>query len=322
MEMLDIGLWSTRYRWHVAAVVTSFVLLSRLGNAVAHEEAQPTALALAAVSGDVTRMKSLFDSGGNVKESTPYGDTLLHLTLRRTSLDRRESRVGMVDLLVSHGAEVNARNRRAVTPLMDAADTGDFKSTAYLVKHRSIVNQGDDQGRTALSLAAYRSYEDIVALLLENGAEIEARDQRGRPALMNAIAAVSAFLPGSPARVSGEKGELSIVRMLLERGAAVNVVDKEGWTPLALATERSAQEIVVALLSRGANVNVQVPRLGNETPLMMAIRNNDPAMMKAILTAKPDLFLTNSQGRTALDYARSYQDDAMVAMLIKAGGAR
>lgn len=322
MEILTNSFLSRRYRRHAATLLTSFTLLAGLGNAIGHDEVQPTALASAAVSGDMARMKSLIDSGGDVKEVTPYGDTLLHLTLRRTSLDRRASRVGVVELLVSHGADVNARNRRAVTPLMEAADTGDFKASEFLLKHLASINQGDDEGRTALSLAAYRSFGDIVDLLLKNGADKEARDKRGRTALMNAIAAVFSSPPGSAARASAEKERSSIVRMLLERGANVNVVDKEGWTPLTLAAERSASELVVTLLRHRAGVDVRVATLGNETPLMIAIRRNDPATVKALLAAKPDLSITNGQGRTALDYARGYQDDEMVKILEKAGASR
>jgi ankyrin repeat protein len=279
-------------------------------------------LAKAAISGDASTVSSLLAAKADVNQVTLYGDTPLHLTLRRNSLERRQGRVQVVDLLVSHGANVNIRNRRGVTPLIEAADTGDTEVVAYLVRHSASINQSDDAGRTALSLAAYRHYSDIVDFLLGHGADKEMRDKGGRTPLMNAIAAVFFSPKGSPGRATEEKEKLATVRSFLAHGAEVNVLDKEGWSPIALAAQNDAPEIVSALMNKGADVNVQVSRMGNETPLMMAIRRNDPATVKAILQAQPNLSLVDSQGRTALGYAKWYKSTEMIEMLQKAGATQ
>jgi ankyrin repeat protein len=302
-----------------AALIGLFLCLD---SALAQGEIQMAPLAKAAMSGDVSTMRSLLAAKPDVNQVTPYGDTPLHLTLRRNSLERRQGHVAVVDLLVSRGADVNIRNRRGVTPLMEAADTGDTEAVAYLVRHSASINQSDDEGRTPLSLAAYRHYSDIVDFLLDNGADKEARDKSGRTPLMNAIAAVLLSPKGSAGRATEEKEKLSTVRSFLAHGAEANAVDKEGWSPLALAAQNDASEIVSALVDKGADVNVQVSRMGNETPLMIAIRRDDPATVKAILKAKPNLSLVDSQSRTALGYAKWYKSTEMIEMLQKAGATR
>lgn len=104
-------------------VSTGFFLC--FASALAQGESPMTPLAKAAISGDASTVSSLLAAKADVNQVTLYGDTPLHLTLRRNSLERRQGRVQVVDLLVSHGANVNIRNRRGVTPLIEAADTGD-----------------------------------------------------------------------------------------------------------------------------------------------------------------------------------------------------
>jgi ankyrin repeat protein len=286
------------------------------------EETPTPPLLNAARAGSVAAMKTLIDAGANVNEANVYGNTALHFALRRTSTGRIRGHIQVVALLVTRGADVNSQTRNGRTPLMDASDIGDTEVVTYLLGHGALPNPADSEGRTALAIAASRLYRDIVSELVTHGANLQASDMQGRTPLMQAISSVTLPPLASDALIAEEMERLAIVNELLAHRANANSTDKAGWTPIALAAEKGSPEIVRTLVSHGANVNARVPAVGNETPLMIAIRRNNPGTVKALLAANPDLSLVNSAGRTALSYARGYQDAEIIDLLRKAGATR
>jgi ankyrin repeat protein len=305
------------------ATLAALILAFRLAAAAPSEQAQTTPLLNAALAGNISAMKALIDSGANVNEANVYGNTPLHFALRRTSMGRRQGRLDAVALLVTHGANVNSRTRDGRTPLMDASDIGDAGAVLYLVAHGAQLDLADADGRTALAIAASRLYSDIVATLAAHGADTEARDKQGRTPLMQAIAAVSVPMPTRSEDRAAEKNERrAIVNLLLQHRADANSVDKLGWTPVALAADKGSPEIVAALINHGANVDIAVSGMGNQTPLMLAIRRNSPGTVMALIAAKPDFSRVDASGRTALSYARGYQDKEIIDLLQKAGAVR
>jgi len=302
-------------------VAASLLFTFRLtATAAPHEEAQSTPMLAAAIAGDIPTMKVLIESGANANEANIYGNTPLHYALRRTSMERRQGRVAVVAFLVKHGANINRRTKNGITPLMDASNIGDTDALKYLVKNGAQIDLADKDGRTALALAANRLYDDIVIYLVVHNVNVDTHDEQGRTPLMQAIAASSLFtIQNEKDRSIEEVNRLSIVNLLLDHHADVNSADKSGWTPLALAAQNNSTEIVTTLINHGAEQNIHVPSLGGETPLMTAIRKNNLQMLKVLVAAKPDLTLANSQGRTALSYARGYRDEEMIEILNKAG---
>ena len=114
-------------------------------------------------------------------------------------------------------------------------------------------------GGTALSMASYSGHTDIVAKLLERGANVNAIDNNGSTALFQA--SVSFDL---------ERGEPEVVAMLLDAGADVNVKKPDGRTALQMASWYGHMEVVEILLEQpGIDVNAQDNR-GN-TALQHAI---------------------------------------------------
>src|SRR4030088_1295251 len=76
----------------------------------------------------------LLDAGSNVEEANQKGQTALRLAARAGSLD-------VAELLVRHGANVNAREKwRGQTALMWAADARSGELTRFLIDHKADVN--------------------------------------------------------------------------------------------------------------------------------------------------------------------------------------
>lgn len=92
------------------------------------------------------------------------------------------------------------------------------------------------------------------------------------------------------------------IRFLTDRGANPNTADKNGVTPLQIASNLGFVEGVEALLKAGANVDVA--NNTGETPLISAILQRNVAMARLLLTngANPDR--SDNSGRNARDYAQ------------------
>ncbi|RLN51169.1 hypothetical protein BBP00_00009937 [Phytophthora kernoviae] len=94
-------------------------------------------------------------------------------------------------------------------------------------------------GWTPLIVAAQRGHFNIVTLLVENGAEVNAKTHNGRTALL----------------LAAEEGNLEIVRLLLDSDADVNASGSDEWTPLMMAAYRGHEEIVRLLLDNDADLD-------------------------------------------------------------------
>lgn len=89
---------------------------------------------------------------------------------------------------------------------------------------------------------------------------------------------------------------------LYQQGANVNIADKDGVTPLMLATQLSFVEGVEKLIAHGARVDVT--NNSGETPLMYAVHARNTELMRVLLEAGADPDRYDNSGRSARDYAR------------------
>jgi hypothetical protein len=143
-----------------------------------------------------------------------------------------------------------------------------------LLEHGADVNARDDLGDTPLHEAAH-GHVDVVRLLLEHGADVNARDKNGQTPLHEAASwGVVRLLPDHGADVNTRdkngriRGLADVVRLLLERGADVNARDEDGRTPLHWAAFAGYADVARLLLEHGADVNAR--NKSGETPLHVA----------------------------------------------------
>jgi hypothetical protein len=124
----------------------------------------------AVVGSDVGLAKRLLEGGANVAESDRYGWLPLH------SAETAE----LVELLLSHGAPLEARGTDQWTALHLACVSGRVEATAALIKAGADVNSVASGGNTPLHLAVVPGIADAVELLLNAGANPESVDKHGR----------------------------------------------------------------------------------------------------------------------------------------------
>lgn len=107
-----------------------------------------------------------------------------------------------------------------------------------------------------------------------------------------------------------------VVDLLLKRGASINVVAPDGGT-LLLAASVCGEEmhpVVKSLIEKGDKVNAQDTYQG-WTPLISASYYNAPKIAKTLLKGGADVNIKAKDGRTALDYAKYYQHNDIIALL-------
>lgn len=110
------------------------------------------------------------------------------------------------------------------------------------------------QGQTALHLACYWTQLEAARLLLDHGADVAAATSDGFLDIAPLGCAVAA--PDIPSPGDREEAVLALVRLLLERGAAVNHRRRDGLTALHSAAYRGHLSVMKLLLDRGADPSI------------------------------------------------------------------
>lgn len=222
---------------------------------------------------------------GQVNHLDGQGATLLMYAIAATDYD-------LVKQLIALGADVNlARPPHDITPLMLAAARpyhGDTETTkaqtqvaiaALLLERGALVNRGNDDGSTALMIAAYHNHGPMVACLLAAGADPNCQDQQGVTALQWAI----------------KHQNLELVRRLLGRGARLDLANPAGHLPLTQAAQRGSLAIFQCLRGQGAKLD--------GASWFTAASEGQTAMVKIFLDQGWPINSADEHGDTALHFA-------------------
>lgn len=79
----------------------------------------------------------------------------------------RNDKFDLAEILVKHGAKVNAKDADSWTPLLNAAKNGNSRIVCLLLENKALVDDRDCGGFTALMWACYKNYLDVVKVLLK-----------------------------------------------------------------------------------------------------------------------------------------------------------
>lgn len=202
--------------------------------------------------------------------------------------------LAQLQLRIADGADPNQE-------LAHALDAGDAVRAAWLLRHGADANTPNLLGEPPLHQAIRNQEPDLVGLLLDAGARLEARDASGWTALMKAAWANDA---GSVTRLVGKR-------------APVDTVSGDGWSALDLAVSYADASVVQALLAAGANVKRANAK--GFTPVMFAVARDDPAILDALLARGADVGHANQAGVTALMLAAAAGRDDVAKRLLAAG---
>lgn len=139
------------------------------------DEDQSTSLHSAVENGSIVGIKRLLDRGADVNEQNDRLRTPLHVASRHGKLE-------IARTLIDSGADMKCRDVDGWTPLHLAARPGDVDTSQLLLDNLNSaeVDAAQWDYQTSLHLASINGYLPIVLLLLEWGANVQARNSYGR----------------------------------------------------------------------------------------------------------------------------------------------
>jgi ankyrin repeat protein len=284
--------------------------------------------------GDLNKIKAYLKFNSKYAICKDWDDnTLLH---RAAHFSRFE----IVKLLLANNAEVNALYK-SQTPLHFAISTNDLwtktnkKDVDYqthqqeqlntiklLLEKGADIHLKDDKGETPLHLAVRFENLKLVELLLKQGSQVdELTEVEETPDSPH-----NGRTPLITAARSHKNPE--IMACLLKAGAQVNFIDKStGYTSLHYiaaaprndepSKEQALQQAAEVLLQYGADPNLIIEQKGHQMPIHLAAANNHVGVVEALLNKGADVNAKTEKGTTPMGIAAKQGAVEMVQCLLK-----
>ena len=272
------------------------------------------------------------------------------------------------------GVDPNDRTNSASTPmLIDLAWSGDLPMVELIIAHGAHVNAKTQRLNTALHVAYERGWRDVADALIAAGANEKAKNNVGKtpkqcirkdgwrcgsndPRLASQrqhggrapASGVSDDVRAkwserkhrnSQPRVTGvnrrtsefldpllhgmcKEGNVAMAQELLEEGASINSRDKGGATPLCHCIWDGHFELATLLIANGADVSIATMRLN--TPLHFAFERGWRKIADALIAAGSNTKARNSLGKTPKQLMRKegWQTDPSLEVRAQSIGAR
>ena len=234
-----------------------------------------TALHHAAVRNHADIVQVLIDAGAYIDTQNTDGRSAVHFASASGSLD-------VVKILVRVGAAVCVTDSTEQTCLALAAINGHTETVRYLLCLPEVELNRQEEN-TALHCAVSKKGTDVAQVLIDAGADIDAKDSMGY----------------SPLHAACEFGVLDILKMLVEAGVDVRATDNRLDTCLTLAAYYGHTEIVRYLVGL-PEVDVNHRADDNKTALQCAVEENHTDIVQLLIDAGADMDTENTDGRCSL----------------------
>lgn len=225
------------------------------------------------------------------RELDDKGRTPLHDAAGSSGWGNAQATLQIAGALIDGGAPVNARAYDGSTPLHAAVEDGIPEMIAFLLEKGADVNARTDAGKTPLYLAFEQQGDDQAAkakALLDGGADPNLADDQGIAPLHLAVK-------------RGKDGEAA-VKLLLGKGAKVDVRNHEGETPLHRAKDVA---VAAALLDAGADMNATA----KGRSALFAAAQTSVELLTLFLERGADLHAVGPTGITLMHAAASSSSD-------------
>ncbi|KAK3169469.1 hypothetical protein OEA41_008852 [Lepraria neglecta] len=254
--------------------------------------------------------------------SIVYRVAILDLSVLNISLHicAEKDATNLAQRLLKNGAETNGLDFVGSTPLHRAAEHGHVDVVRLLLDNHADVGIRDDLSRTPLHAALLqkaKSSKEVVSLLVKRNVDIEAKDYKRQTALCAAIRSgsliIARYLLQRGADVEAKfnndaggtllfdaagRGHKSGVQLLLDEGANIEAINKNGDIALNVAVSRVGHSATQVLLEYHAN-----PRHSNfhgSTALHLAVASPSMSIARSLLEAGANVDATDNDGQSPL----------------------
>lgn len=256
----------------------------------------------------------MIDKGINIEAKNSRGETALASVVSDTGIHNvlasQASRKEIVKTLIKNGADVDARDNSNRTPLHQLVDRVSASQYAYNLFASENQRELGLWLETRLSLKEID--EEIVKILIDNGADVDAEDNQGRNLLFDVThPKIAQILIDNGADVNHivsvngrskmrqtllyEKiigKNVEVAQVLIRNGADVNPKDESGRNFLFTIEH---PEIAKLVIENGANVNAK--NNSGKTPLFFA---DNSEVAQVLIEKGADVNLRNNDGKTPL----------------------
>jgi len=262
-----------------------------------------TALHWAVYQDDLDVARVLIRAGADAAASNDHGVTSLSLACTNANAE-------MVTALLAAGADANAAVESGENVLMTCARTGNVDAVEALLAAGARVNAKEfSERQSALMWAAAQRHPAVVRLLIEHGADVQARSSVRRLVISRRLQSnlkygelgrnygtdaeetdVGGF---TPLLFAARHGDIESARLLLEAGASVHETAPDGSSVLVIAVHSGHGALAKFLLEQGANPNAAGV---GYTALHAAVMTGDLDVVEALLAhgARPNAQVTQA----------------------------
>jgi ankyrin repeat protein len=200
------------------------------------------------------------------------------------------------------GANINCIDATVgFTPAHWAANLGHRDVLKLLIDNGADLNAKTKISSTLLHLAADCGHKDVIELLLDLGADVNAKDRLGYTPLIWAS--------------SGGHKEAS--ELLIAKGADINFKDDTGMTSLHWAAKKGYKDVTESLIISGGEVNARANK--GFTPLHLAAVGGYAAIAQMLIAANSNVNAKDIVGMTPLHWAAAAGYKDVVELLIAMG---
>jgi ankyrin repeat protein len=239
-------------------------------------------------------------------------------------------------------------NQKEKAILAAAGEGNEGRVREILMTDQPLINTRNPNGQSPLHLAAAGGHQEIVALLLDRGANVNDMEKCKLPIL-------SILNKKTPMKMAAAAGKREVVEMLLKQGGEMDavkamleachdndvrrvervlkgnpelltIVDSTGKTPLHLAAKNGFTEIVRMLLKNGAKAdqpemdpNPIVRRYFGRTPLEYAVTEGHNEVAYALIAGGANVNIKHTTGKTPLHMAAINANFELIELLVKKG---
>ncbi|KAL1998840.1 hypothetical protein VTN02DRAFT_5498 [Thermoascus thermophilus] len=248
------------------------------------------ALCWAARHGQESTARKALSRGASVQTSPGVASSNAEITPISLALDHGHDGIVRLLLATSEDLDLEHRDGTGNTPLIHAVFRGREEMVRLLLQHGANVNARSSRNTTPLSVATHQGHESIVRLLLTH-AQSQAQLENANLDLNRRD-----FWGQTPLFHAARYNHLAIVRLLLSTdGVDPNARDNVDATPLIAAAAMGHTAVVQALLEQD-RIDVNAMNQFHCTALMEAARRGDGDLMDVLIRGGADPNIPNASG--------------------------